>query len=175
MCEGTQPNKRIHAEMSSGKLTCLAFTMQAMLMHHASLASVAWLNVPQRCQRATNHAIGLKSTPPKACKDDACKCAPQVHLILGAQSMHNRKTWQMLNKLSLSVCCLHMCFCPTRATTHFQETPNCSFVLPSKTLQEVAPTIGSKFAHPSNLQNGGFPADIISVLEPFAMFLIKKC
>ena len=70
--------------------------------------------------------------------------------------MHNRKTWQVLNKLSSSVCCLHMCFCPTRATTHFQETPNCSFVLPSKTLQEVAPTIGFKFAHPFQLAKSLF-------------------
>ena len=58
-----------------------------MLMHHAKrvlLATVAWLIVAPRCQWTTNGAIGLKPTPPTACKEDACKCAPQAYLILDA-------------------------------------------------------------------------------------------
>ena len=68
MCEGTQANKRIHAEMSSGKITCLAFAMQAMLMHHASLASVA---VPARYQSCNwpevNSAQGLQGRRLQVC------------------------------------------------------------------------------------------------------------
>ena len=68
-----------------------------MLMHHAS--ECVLLVITPRRQCASNGATGLKSTPPKACKEDACECAPQAHLIIDAQSMHIRESWQMSNKV----------------------------------------------------------------------------
>ena len=65
-----------------------------MLAHHANervlLVIVTWLTIAPRRQCATNGAIGLKSHWPKA-----WKCAPQAHLILDAQAMHNRESWKL--------------------------------------------------------------------------------
>ena len=68
-----------------------------MLMHHANERVL--LAIAPRRQCTTNGATGLSSTPPKACKEDACECAPQAHLIVDAQSMHNRESWQMSNNV----------------------------------------------------------------------------
>ena len=137
-----------------------------MLMQQANervlLAIVTWLTIAPRRQCVTNGAVALKSYWPEAWKEDTCKCAPQAHLILDAQSVQQ------------------LCSC-LRAQPHNLKRQqiaglSCQAGHGKKRRPQVCPNslAGHSASGTLHLQNGGSPADTIAVAEPFPI-LLRKC